>query len=110
MPCSGETIIIHVICNNSEADYVLNEHVLLREGIGKTNMQHELATIGCIGWIITRKINKLTKAWLDYTQWGKKVSNEEIQKILQRESSEIWGFEKLGEAIVSQTLSIKYKI
>lgn len=49
MPCSGETIIIHVICNNSEADYVLNEHVLLREGIGKTNMQHELATIGCIG-------------------------------------------------------------
>lgn len=49
MSCSGKTIIIHVICNNLEIDYVLNEHVPLREGIGKQNMRHELAAIDFIG-------------------------------------------------------------
>lgn len=49
MSCSGKIIMTHVICSNLEAVYVLNEHVLLREGVGQQNMQHELATIGSIG-------------------------------------------------------------
>lgn len=49
MSCSSKTIMIHVICSNLEADYVLNEHVLLREGVEKQNKQHELATFDSIG-------------------------------------------------------------
>ena len=64
-----------------KAGHVLNEYEPLRKGIGKQNIENELATICLCGCIVTRKISSQSLGWFIHRE--KKDSPKRVSRNLE---------------------------